>query len=51
MTAVGRQQQADGKQAEAVVMILGLASGDIAEEGLARWIGDNWPAGARRGFT
>lgn len=31
-------------EAEAVVMILGLASGDIAEEGLARWIRDNWPA-------
>lgn len=30
-------------EAEAVVMILGLASGDIAEEGLTRWIRDNWP--------
>lgn len=28
---------------EAVVMILGLASGEIEEEGLARWISDNWP--------
>lgn len=32
-------------EAEAVVMILGLASGDIAEEGLSRWIRDNWPVG------
>ena len=31
-------------EAEAVVMILGLASGDIVEEGLTRWIRDNWPA-------
>lgn len=30
-------------EAEAVVMILGLASGDIVEEGLTRWIRDNWP--------
>ncbi|MBA4174106.1 MAG: type II toxin-antitoxin system death-on-curing family toxin [Hyphomicrobium sp.] len=30
-------------EAEAVVMILGLASGEIDEEGLARWIRDNWP--------
>lgn len=30
-------------EAEAVVMILGLASGEIYEEGLARWIRDNWP--------
>ncbi len=30
--------------AEAVVMIRGLASGEIAEEGLARWISDNLPA-------
>lgn len=29
--------------AEAVVMIQGLAAGEIAEEGLARWIRDNWP--------
>ncbi|MGD9783370.1 MAG: type II toxin-antitoxin system death-on-curing family toxin [Hyphomicrobiaceae bacterium] len=32
-------------EAEAVVMILGLAAGDIAEEGLTRWITDNWPEG------
>lgn len=30
-------------EAEAVVMILGLAAGDIVEEGLTRWIRDNWP--------
>jgi death on curing protein len=28
---------------EAVVMIQGLAAGEIEEEGLARWIRDNWP--------
>lgn len=28
---------------EAVVMILGLAAGEIGEEGLAQWIRDNWP--------
>lgn len=31
-------------EAEAVVMIRGLAAGEISEEGLARWIRDNWPA-------
>ncbi|MBN8912841.1 MAG: type II toxin-antitoxin system death-on-curing family toxin [Rhizobiales bacterium] len=30
--------------AEAAVAIQGLAAGEIAEEGLARWIRDNWPA-------
>jgi death-on-curing protein len=30
--------------AEAVVMIQGIASGEITEDGLARWIRDNWPA-------
>ena len=29
----------------ATVAILGLAAGDIIEEGLTRWIRDNWPAG------
>lgn len=29
--------------AEAVVIIQGLAAGEIAEDGLARWIRDNWP--------
>jgi death-on-curing protein len=30
-------------EAEAVVMIRGLAAGEISEEGIARWIRDNWP--------
>ncbi len=30
-------------EAEAVVMIRGLAAGEVGEEGLARWIRDNWP--------
>lgn len=30
-------------EGEAVVMILGLASGEIGEEGLTRWIRDNLP--------
>jgi death-on-curing protein len=29
--------------AEAAVMIQGIASGEITEDGLARWIRDNWP--------
>lgn len=32
--------------AEAVVMIQALAAGEIEEDGLARWIRDNWPGGA-----
>lgn len=31
-------------EAEAVVMIRGLAAGEIDESGLTRWIRDNWPA-------
>lgn len=31
-------------EAEAVVMIRGLAAGDVDEGGLTRWIRDNWPA-------
>lgn len=31
-------------EAEAVVMIRGLAAGEVDESGLARWIRDNWPA-------
>ncbi|MCB1519462.1 MAG: type II toxin-antitoxin system death-on-curing family toxin [Hyphomicrobiaceae bacterium] len=31
-------------EAMATAAILGLASGDIVEEGLTRWIRDNWPA-------
>jgi death-on-curing protein len=34
------------KPAEATVAITDLAAGEIAEEGLARWIRDNWPAQA-----
>ena len=32
-------------EAEAVVMIRGLAAGEIDEAGLTRWIRDNWPPG------
>ncbi|MGH6716416.1 MAG: type II toxin-antitoxin system death-on-curing family toxin [Bradyrhizobium sp.] len=28
---------------EATAMILSLAAGEVSEEGLARWIRDNWP--------
>jgi death-on-curing protein len=31
-------------EAEAATMILALAAGDVDEEGLTRWIRDNWPA-------
>lgn len=31
---------------EAAAAILALAAGEIEEEGLARWIRDNWPASA-----
>jgi death-on-curing protein len=30
-------------EAEAAAMILSLAAGEVSEEGLARWIRDNWP--------
>lgn len=30
-------------EAEAVIMIRGLAAGEIDESGLTRWIRDNWP--------
>ena len=30
-------------EAEAAAMILALAAGEVAEEGLSRWIRDNWP--------
>lgn len=29
---------------EATAIILALAAGEVGEEGLARWIRDNWPA-------
>ena len=31
--------------ATATAVILGLAAGEIGEEGLTRWIRDNWPKG------
>ena len=31
------------EEAQAVVMIRGLAAGEIDEAGMARWIRDNWP--------
>lgn len=31
-------------QAQATVIILSLAAGEVSEEGLTRWIRDNWPA-------
>ncbi len=30
-------------EADAVVIMLGVASGEVSEESLARWIRDNWP--------
>jgi death-on-curing protein len=33
------------EEAEATAMILALAAGEVEEEGLARWIRDNWPEG------
>ena len=30
-------------EAEAVVIMLGVAAGEVSEESLARWIRDNWP--------
>ena len=30
-------------EAEATEMMLGLAAGEIDEDGLSRWIRDNWP--------
>jgi death on curing protein len=32
-------------EAEAVVMIRGFAAGEIDEDGLTRWLRDNWPKG------
>jgi death-on-curing protein len=31
-------------EADAAAMILSLAAGEVSEEGLTRWIRDNWPA-------
>ena len=38
----------EAPNSEAVVIIQGLASGEIDEDGLARWIRDNWPTEAVR---
>ena len=32
-------------ESEAVVMMQAIAAGEVDEEGLARWIRDNWPEG------
>ena len=32
-------------EAEAAAIILALAAGEVDEEGLTRWIRDNWPKG------
>ncbi|MBN9061133.1 MAG: death-on-curing protein [Rhizobiales bacterium 65-9] len=32
-------------EADATAIILALAAGDVGEEGLTRWIRDNWPTG------
>jgi death-on-curing protein len=34
----------DVAEAEAAAMILALAAGEVNEEGLTRWIRDNWPS-------
>ncbi len=34
----------DVPEAEFAAIILALAAGDVAEDGLTRWIRDNWPA-------
>ena len=36
--------------AQATAAMMALASSEIDEAGLARWIGDNWPEGAPRSF-
>jgi death-on-curing protein len=30
-------------ETDAVVMMIGVAAGEVSEESLARWIRDNWP--------
>jgi death-on-curing protein len=35
----------DVPPAAATAIILGLAAGEVSEEGLARWIRDHWPKG------
>ncbi len=41
----GRQRRSTSscRQAEAAAIILALAAGEVNEEGLTRWIRDNWP--------
>jgi len=34
----------DTPEAEAAAMILALAAGEVSEDGLTRWIRDNWPS-------
>jgi death on curing protein len=34
----------DVPEAEAAAMILALAAGEVGEDGLTRWIRDNWPS-------
>jgi death on curing protein len=34
--------------AAAAAAILAVAAGEVSEDSLARWIGDNWPAGVAR---
>ena len=34
----------DVPEAEAAAMILALAAGEVDEDGLTRWIRDNWPS-------
>lgn len=38
-------------EAQAAAAIIDLAAGEIEEEGLARWIVDNWPKGAPRSLA
>lgn len=38
-------------EAETVLIIRDLAAGHVDTEGLARWIGDNWPEGTARALT
>lgn len=37
--------QFEASEQEAAAIIIELAAGNVGEEGLARWIRDNWPEG------
>ena len=37
--------------AQAAVIIYDMAAGQVSEESLTRWIGDNWPVGVARTKT